>query len=1196
MSMRVLFTSILWLSAQLLIAQCWEEQTTPTTSRLDAVFFYDANNGWAVGANGTVVRTTNGGTTWSLQNTPTTQFLSAVHFPTSTRGVAVGGDGVTSTVLRTTNGGTSWSNISVPFSGRLTAVHFPNQNVGYITGFNRRILKTTNGGQSWSTLPTPTGATGPFFAIHFVSATTGWVTGDNGIIWKTTNGGNTWSLQHPSINQDMNDLEFVNENYGWATGGNGGTWVLITRDGGTTWTESSFSSISPGSSLIGIDTGFVVRGNFFQGSILEYTSDGGTNWEELSDLYYDESFFEEEWINDIFFLDEKNGWLVGSGGRVIRRTTATPSCPNVANSVPANGQEGVSINQPFLQIDNSTCVEGYYLALSSAEQGVLWRDTVATGNLRIIGQVNGSFEVVSTATRAGLNGLRLPYETEITVTAIPYNWNGPTTTCPLWQFTTQPPPCTREADSLTLLDLFNNMNGPSWTYAATEYLDGPSNLVPIPNAGQAWDTAQPIDTWHGVVLSELGCVDKLILNGLGITGTIFDLQLDQLTELYLYDNALSGSIPDFTGMGSLEILDISTNQLNAAIPDFTNFPSLTVFVCNDNQLSGPIPDFSMLSNLQYLLCYDNNLSGAFPDFSAVPSLQYIDCGSNEFSGSIPNFTNLPNLTSFQAYFNSFSGPIPDFNACPQLVSINLAHNDLAGDVVDYSLTLADLRRLYIDYNQFTFSHFLATIDANEALINANATFATDSLRYAPQDTIFTDTLIRINQGQPLTIDLGIDEGLASNVYTWYKDGQPYTTINGDNELTFASIQTSDAGMYYVEVTNAGAPDLTLVSYPIVLEVLELNSSCVVTNNNDSGFGSLREAIICANDTPGADTISFSLSGFPPYIIQLETDLPVITDDSTVIDASSQPNWSLGDIIIDGEDIPFNGPGGWGKEIGIQGAHCSIYGLWIRNFRRGLTIGYQVSGGGPTNIGAAGKGNVFTNNSEGAIIVFRGRLTAKGNIIGLEPDGITAAGNRSGLYFVNVGDGSIIGGNDPGDRNTISANTLNAIQMQSCCSNISIIGNYIGTDTSGTLNRGNGSYGIQIINADSLIVRDNILSGNNRALYVQLDNTPTPFVDISANIIGSGRTLTEDMGNTDMGVFLAANATLPPSSNIRVSQNTIANNRLGVSVWQNTNHVRISQNEMYCNQENGILLNSDANANQSPPQIDLASTTQIRGIG
>src|SRR5207237_3596523 len=64
---------------------------------------------------------------------------------------------------------------------------------------------------------------------------------------------------------------------------------------------------------------------------------------------------------------------------------------------------------------------------------------------------------------------------------------------------------------------------------------------------------------------------------------------------------------------------------------------------------------------------------------------------------------------------------------------------------------------------------------------------------------------------------------------------------------------------------------------------------VVTNTNDSGAGSLRQAIIDSNANAGADTISFNIPGTGPRIIRLASPLPEVSDTVT-IDATTQPGF------------------------------------------------------------------------------------------------------------------------------------------------------------------------------------------------------------------------------------------------------------------------------------------------------------------
>src|SRR6266404_7777841 len=80
-------------------------QTSGTGEFLYGVSFTDANNGTAVGEDGTILRTTNGGLRWVHQRSGTTKFLWGVSFSDTNNGIAVGEGGI---ILRTTDGGTTW--------------------------------------------------------------------------------------------------------------------------------------------------------------------------------------------------------------------------------------------------------------------------------------------------------------------------------------------------------------------------------------------------------------------------------------------------------------------------------------------------------------------------------------------------------------------------------------------------------------------------------------------------------------------------------------------------------------------------------------------------------------------------------------------------------------------------------------------------------------------------------------------------------------------------------------------------------------------------------------------------------------------------------------------------------------------------------------------------------------------------------
>ena len=90
-----------------LYAQCnqWQSISSGTTNLLRAVHFPNAQNGWAVGSGGTLLRSTDGGATWAAQSAALgagTTELHGVHFASATVGWVVGAGGF---VKKNTNGG-----------------------------------------------------------------------------------------------------------------------------------------------------------------------------------------------------------------------------------------------------------------------------------------------------------------------------------------------------------------------------------------------------------------------------------------------------------------------------------------------------------------------------------------------------------------------------------------------------------------------------------------------------------------------------------------------------------------------------------------------------------------------------------------------------------------------------------------------------------------------------------------------------------------------------------------------------------------------------------------------------------------------------------------------------------------------------------------------------------------------------------
>ncbi|MEQ8169428.1 MAG: YCF48-related protein [Candidatus Eremiobacterota bacterium] len=279
----------------------WTAQTTGTTQGIMDIYFVDANTGWAVGDNNTILHTTNGGTTWSPQTWSGFTSFTNVHFANLNKGWALGVR--VDEVVYTTDGGTTWNYQTTPSTGKYYSdMYFVDANNGWIVGTGGVILHTTNGGNNWNTQSS--GITDGLSGVYFYDLNNGWAVGGNGSVsdqgkvLHTTNGGNTWTLQNSVSDPDLRAVYFVDLNNGWAVS----SWSIYhTTNGGTTW-NSQLSGGSYGFTdikFIDQNIGWATA----SGKIM-YTIDGGNVW-TLQANAGGEHFC---------FINVNTGWLAGGAG------------------------------------------------------------------------------------------------------------------------------------------------------------------------------------------------------------------------------------------------------------------------------------------------------------------------------------------------------------------------------------------------------------------------------------------------------------------------------------------------------------------------------------------------------------------------------------------------------------------------------------------------------------------------------------------------------------------------------------------------------------------------------------------------------------------------------------------------------------------------------------------------------------------
>jgi titin len=341
----------------------------------------------------------------------------------------------------------------------------------------------------------------------------------------------------------------------------------------------------------------------------------------------------------------------------------------------------------------------------------------------------------------------------------------------------------------------------------------------------------------------------------------------------------------------------------------------------------------------------------------------------------------------------------------------------------------------------------------------------------------------------------------------------------------------------------------------------------VTNTDDSGPGSLRQAIIDANNNPDPDTIEFNISFignycfFPSGVCRIRptSPLPALTDDGTTIDGYTQPGAleatettsATLKIEIDGYNAGAGADG-----LTITSANNVVKGLAIRRFSGdGISIsssdatdniisgnyigtdangtddqgnawrGVHIHSGAQNNtIGGAtpGERNVISGNDRNGITISGSGNTVCGNYIGTDASGTADLGNaEDGVNIYNDAQNNIIGGTMPDERNIISGNDRNGISISG--SGNTVCGNYVGTDASGTTDLGNTDHGVSIGGGDrnntiggATSGERNVISGNDGHGILIYGSSNT----VSGNYIGTDASGTADMGNTEQGIHIA----------------------------------------------------------------------------
>lgn len=388
-------------------------------------------------------------------------------------------------------------------------------------------------------------------------------------------------------------------------------------------------------------------------------------------------------------------------------------------------------------------------------------------------------------------------------------------------------------------------------------------------------------------------------------------------------------------------------------------------------------------------------------------------------------------------------------------------------------------------------------------------------------------------------------------------------------------------------------------------------------------GTLRQAIVDANATAGADIIQFAIGGPTPIIILLQSPLPALTDPAGVtIDGyteagaiqNTNPQGVASNAIL---QIHVNGNGfnafiinsnnnvikgliiqncnrailidgsfgmtNFNKVLGCYigtnqlgiGPNANVIGVEINNGAGDFAMGNSIGDGTP-----GGRNLVSGNQTDGIIITDPGTdgNLVTGNFIGTDVNGSAPLPNlRSGVVIKNGASSNIIGIrvslSMTAERNIISGNLYFGVEIDGLqTSSNAVIGNFVGTDVTGVIAVGNARTGVRIANqASSNTVGvemnsayGNLISGNGQATPkwdgVAILSAGTSSNKVEGNYIGTDITGSAAIPNGYNGVSIFSGASMNDIGGLH--QNVIsgnANDGVWIDGFNGTNTNNISNN-------------------------------------
>lgn len=317
---------------------------------------------------------------------------------------------------------------------------------------------------------------------------------------------------------------------------------------------------------------------------------------------------------------------------------------------------------------------------------------------------------------------------------------------------------------------------------------------------------------------------------------------------------------------------------------------------------------------------------------------------------------------------------------------------------------------------------------------------------------------------------------------------------------------------------------------------------VVTSAADSGQGTLRNCLEHLND---GMRITFDTSVFPPdapVTIQLKTPFPTMDANYVTVDASDAGVILDGSMLTEGSGLIIFGS--HDVFMGLQILHFPLFGFDVQGTDN------RIGGSRDIGSGLLGQGNLCSGNGQYGIRVGGWNHSILGNLVGTDITGTQPMPNRYGIFIGDLAHYVTVGGVNPGEGNLLSGNDFT--NFDSWGDHTHVIGNLIGLSITGTAAvcdfTDNGlvmeSNCVNAVIGGTTPAERNVISGANTGVIFSDPNSYNN--SLIGNYIGTDITGTKAVPN-QTGVLMWTSGNHRVGGTAEGEGNLISGNQKGITI-------------------------------------------------